>query len=174
MKINARSYRTSMRDTRGVATVEFALWSLLLFATLLPGLDFAAYLIFQGRLASAVQQGSMLAYNMRNSDTINTSQLINYVSSSAGAPTATITTTVTCNGGSQSCAVPVTSRQCTCVSGLTPTYTAAASCGLPCINGATSGYYLTVTASYPYHAMTVPDQWLEGSIMKRTQTVRLQ
>ena len=174
MKKQARSYRASIMDARGVATVEFALWSLLIFATLLPGLDFAAYLIFQSRLASAVQQGSMLAYNMRNSATINTSQLISYVSASGGAPTATITTTVTCNGGAQSCTVPVASRQCTCVSGLTPVYTAAASCGLTCANGATSGYYLTVTASYPYHAMTVPDQWLEGSVMKRTQTVRLQ
>jgi Flp pilus assembly protein TadG len=174
MRNRRPTYRASLADRRGVATVEFALWSLLILAALLPCLDFATYLILEGRLGSAVQQASVLAYNMRNSDAINTAQLIGYVPSTASLPGSAVTTTVVCNGGAQSCAVPVASRQCSCVSGLTPTYTAASACGTSCPNGATSGYYLTIRASYPYHAMDVPDRWLDGSTMTRAVTVRLQ
>jgi Flp pilus assembly protein TadG len=161
-------------DRRGTATVEFALWATLVLAVLVPCLDFAAYIIAGSSMSAAIDQASVLAYNQRNSDTINTSQLSSFVTASTWAPGNSPSTTITCNGGLQSCGVTVANRQCTCVTGLTPVYTAAASCGASCPSGATSGYYLTIQTQMTYKPILVPDAWLSGGTLARAVTVRLQ
>lgn len=166
--------RRFLPDPRGTATVEFALWATLVLAVLVPCLDFAAYIIAGSSMSAAIDQASVLAYNQRNSDTINTSQLSSYVTASTWAPSNTPSTTITCNGGLQSCDVTVANRQCTCVIGLTPVYTAAASCGAACPSGATSGYYLTIKTQMTYKPFLVPDTWLSGGTLARAVTVRLQ
>jgi Flp pilus assembly protein TadG len=85
------------QDRRGVATVEFALWSVLILGALLPCLDFALYLVQAQRLSAAVGQASILAYNMRNASAVNVSQLTGYMIAGSGLPAGTVAATVTCN-----------------------------------------------------------------------------
>lgn len=162
------------RDTRGVATIELALWLSFIFAALMPCLDAAAYLMMASRLSSAVQQASILAYNARNLDTLNTTQVVGFVVATAALPAAP-KVTIDCNGG-QPCATLKTARQCVCVgfSGGNPTYSISAACGAPCPSGASSGYYLRITASYAYTPMIVPNKWLGGGTLTKAVTVRLQ
>jgi Flp pilus assembly protein TadG len=157
----------------GVATVEFALWASLIFATMLPCLDFALYLIADSRLSAAVGQATILGYDQRNG-TVNTTQLAQYVSAQSGLPSSAVTVTIACNGGAQSCTTAPASRVCACASTTIPvTYTTAASCGSTCASGATSGFYLTVNASYTFTSI-VPDGWLNGSAITSATTTRLQ
>ncbi|MBB3957806.1 TadE family protein [Novosphingobium sediminicola] len=170
--------RHLLRDLRahlvGTATIEFALWSILVFVLLLPCLDLAAYLVAGSSMGAAVDQAAILAYDMRNSDTIDTTRLSGYVASTAWVPNGTPSTKITCNGEQQSCAASLANRPCACVSGLSPIYTPAAVCGMACPSGATSGFYLTVQAQVTYQPMIVPDRWLAGSTLARSVTVRLQ
>lgn len=166
--------RRLLRDRRGSATVEFALWASLILMALLPSLDFGLYLMRQSRMSSAVSQAAILAYNMRDASTVNVSQLSQYVTSASGLGSDVVTASVTCNGGSQSCATPAASRACACTSGSSPvTYTVAASCGLSCASGANSGFYLTVQGSY-VHRSIVSNPWLDGKTVTSATTVRLQ
>lgn len=164
----------ALADRSGTATIEFAFWATLIMAGLLPCLDIAAYVMSGSSMSSALDQAAILAYNMRSSDTIDTNQMTNYVAAVAKVPGATPVTTITCNGGQQSCNVPVANRQCTCVTGLTPTYIPAASCGAICPNGATSGFYMTLQTQVTYKPIIVPDRWLAGGTLARAVTVRLQ
>jgi Flp pilus assembly protein TadG len=156
-----------------VATVEFALWGSLIFAAMLPCLDFALYLLQDSRLSGAVEQATILGYDQRNS-TVNTTQLAQYVNAQSGLTSGAVTTTITCNGGSQSCTTAPASRVCACASATIPvTYTTVASCGSTCASGAPSGFYLTVSASATYTSI-VPDPWLNGKAITSATTTRLQ
>ena len=163
-----------LRDNRkGVATVEFALWASLILAAMLPCIDFGLYLLNQSRLGAAVGQASILAYNMRDADSVNVNQLSQYVPAASGLASGSVTTSITCNG-TQSCATPKTSRTCACPSGSRPvTYTPAASCGATCASGATAGYYLTVQGGY-VHRSIAANPLLDGKTVTNETTVRLQ
>jgi len=170
-----RPFRSVIRNPRGVATIEFALWSVLIFGGLIPGLEIANYLIASNRLSAAMGQASLLVYNLRASETIDAVRLGAYINAAAALPGAAVTTTIACNGGAQSCAVPVANRQCSCVgTGLPTAYVVASSCSATCPGGATPGFYLTTAARYRYAAAIVGDPWLDGRILTRSVTVRLQ
>lgn len=156
------------RDKRGVAAVEFALWSTLIFLALVPALDFGVYLLTGSRLAATVQQASILAFNMRDQDVIDTSPLTAYVAASGNG----VTASVVCNGGAAACGTRKSERQCACVTGVA-TYSSI-SCGGSCANGSKPGFYLTVQASRSYSASVVPNRFLEGDRISRAVTVRLQ
>ncbi|MBY8821276.1 TadE/TadG family type IV pilus assembly protein [Sphingomonas colocasiae] len=156
------------RDRRGVAAVEFALWSTLIFLALVPVLDFGVYLLTGSRLAATVQQASILAFNMRDQDVIDTAPLTAYVAASGSG----VTASVVCNGGAASCGARKADRQCACVTGVS-TYSST-SCAGSCGNGSKPGFYLTVQASRSYSASVVPGSFLEGDRVSRAVTVRLQ
>lgn len=170
-----RLARRLRRDRRGAATIEFALWGSFVFIGMLTALDFGLWQSYQLRLSSAVEQGSILAFNGRGTlDQAAAGQIGRYVSATAHLPLpGAVTVTTGCNGGTDNCVA--TSRTCACIAtaGTTNSY-AAASCGEPCPGGSTAGYYLTIRASYPYHAVVLPDAWLDGRDMIDSAVVRLQ
>ncbi|MDQ1228655.1 TadE/TadG family type IV pilus assembly protein [Sphingomonas sp. SORGH_AS_0879] len=162
-----------LRDTRGVAAIEFALWSLLIFGALLPALDFGVYLVRSARLSSAVEQASILGYNMRNANALDVDRLSRYVVAASALPADAVTATIRCNGQAQNCAVAPSARSCSCVApGLPTTYVPASSCGAPCPSGATSGFYVTIAATSNYRSI-IRNPWLDGSTMASAVTVRL-
>lgn len=159
------------RDKRAVVTIEFALWTSMIFLTLLPVLDMGAYLIAGNRISGLVQQASILAFNMRDAETMDTSKLSNYVAASMPS---NASVSVVCNGGVTPCSAAKAERQCACTSATAPFYTKTASCGQSCTGGATSGYYVTVGAGYTYRATVVPNRLLDGERLSKAVTVRLQ
>lgn len=170
--MNGRGLRTLWHARRGAAAVEFALWSILIFAALLPCLDFALYLANAGQLSTAVSQGAMLAYKARDS-AIDEGALIRYVEASSRLKAGTVSATVRCNGGTQSCTAPVSSRLCTCITQGVPASYLTTSCTATCASGAKPGFYLTLQAGHVHHSM-FPSPWLDGRRLTQATTVRLQ
>ncbi|WP_454278554.1 TadE/TadG family type IV pilus assembly protein [Sphingomonas sp. Marseille-Q8236] len=161
-------------DRRGVAAIEFALWSLLIFGALVPALDFGLYLLTNAKLSGAVGQASMLTYNMRNASNLDVGKISSYVTAASGLPADGVVVSVTCNGGAQDCSAPAASRVCACVSDGPPiSYLPTSTCGAPCASGATSGFYVSVGATSRYRSV-VKNPWLDGSTMSNVTTVRLQ
>ncbi len=169
-----RRIRRLGRDTRGVATIEFAAWSAVFFMGMLIALDFGMWRTYQLRLSSAVEQGSMMAF--KNRATLNgadTDAIKAYIIAAAHVPTGDVTVQATCANGTASGACVATGRQCACISGSTPTYVAAA-CGAACGDSTTAGYYLTISATVPYTPVVVANAALTGKTMADKVTVRLQ
>jgi Flp pilus assembly protein TadG len=159
-------------DRRGSVSVEFAIWTIVIFFGFLPVLDFADYLIEEQNISTAVTDAALIAYDQRNATTLNTSQITTYVTGSTGLGTGQISATLTCNGGLQPCSTAAPSRTCACVSGSPATFTAS-TCGSTCASGAQSGFYLTVQATHT-HTSLVVNPWLNGAIITSATTVRLQ
>ncbi|KRB79785.1 hypothetical protein ASE00_18930 [Sphingomonas sp. Root710] len=155
------------REQRGVATIEFALLSVLFFFVMTAGLDIGMWYQQRLRLDSAVEQGGMIAFNSRASvDPVAIKTYVEAAAKLAAAPTVTIT----CNGGT--CAN--TGRTCACISGSGPTYTTAA-CNATCADGSLAGYYLKVNAVATSSTMLVPAAMLGGNMTQtRNALVRLQ
>lgn len=177
------------RDTRGAAAVEFALWCSMVFSVLSISLDFGLYLTYAGRIASASEQAAIVAYNRREAGAVDTQTLATFVnaaartpgtSGSTGTPGTAVTasnpvrTTVTCNGSAAACQAKPAARQCACVSGLTPVYSASTACGAPCASGATSGYYVTLNSEYDFDPIIPAHPLLTGKVIRQSVTVRLQ
>ena len=154
-------------DSRGNATVEFALLSVFFFAVVVVVLDFAVYVQQKLRLGSAVEQASIMAFNTR--DTVNPATLASYIASAAQTEV-TPATTITCNQA-QTCVN--TARTCSCYDATTKLFVVAV-CGTTCVSGALSGYYMTISASLVYRATIVPDRWLGGTTLRQSAVVRLQ
>lgn len=154
-------------DNRGNATIEFAFISLFFFSVMMVTLDFGMYLHYRLRLGAAVEQGGMLAFNNRSN--IDATQISNYVIA-ASRLTGTVSVDFKCNGSS-SCTN--TNRQCSCLAADGKSFTAT-SCGGNCSDGSTAGYYMNIAATYPYSAMVVPNQWLNGTTIAQSTMVRLQ
>lgn len=155
------------RDERGVATIEFALLSVLFFFVMTAGLDLGMWYQQRLRLDGAVEQGSMIAFNSRTS--VDASAIQTYVGAAAKLA-ATPTVTITCNGGT----CVNSSRTCACISGTAPTYTTAA-CNSTCADGSLSGYYMRINAVATSNPMLVPAAMLGGAMTQtRTAMVRLQ
>ncbi len=167
-----RRHLLRLRDEqRGVATIEFALLSVMFFFVMTAGLDLAMWYQQRLRLDSAVEQGAMIAFNSRA--TVNTATIGTYVAAAAKLSAAP-TVTVGCNGGSSNCVN--TSRTCACVSGTTPspTYTTAA-CNAVCADGSLAGYYLNIKAVSTANTLLVPAAMLGGTMTQtRSAVVRLE
>ncbi len=158
-------------DQRGMATIEFALLSVLFFFVMTAGLDLGMWYQQRQRIDSAVEQGSMIAFNTRT--TVDQAAIGTYVAAASKLSTAP-TVTVGCNGGTSNCVN--SGRTCACVSGSppTPTYTATA-CNATCADGSLSGYYMNIKAVATSSTMLVPAAMLGGSMTQtRGAVVRLQ
>ena len=105
---------------------------------------------------------------------MNGAALAKFLNASANVPGDPVRTTVTCNGSAGACSVAPEARQCACVSGLTPVYSASAACGAPCASGATSGYYVTLTSDYDFKPIIPSHPFLTGKVIRQSVTVRLQ
>ena len=159
-------------DPTAAAAVEFALLSALFFMALMPVLDFGSYFVSQHRLGTAVSSAGNSAFKTR--DSVDFAGLPDYVRNAAGASSATVT--ITCNG-SASPACTNTGRTCACISS-SGAYTAA-TCGAACPSSGYSanqkaGYYVTLSASYPYSTVVLPNSILKNMAISRSMTVRLQ
>lgn len=158
-------------DERGMATIEFALLSVLFFFVMTAGLDIAMWYHQRLRLDSAVEQGAMIAFNGRTA--VNQSAIGTYVGAAAKLSTAP-TVSVGCNGGTSNCVN--SSRTCACLGGTSaaPTYTTAA-CNSTCGDGSLAGYYMTIKATATSNTMLVPAAMLGGALTQtRTAVVRLE
>ena len=156
-------------DRRGLATVEFALWGSLIFAGLLLSVDFAFFTLYKERLNRSVSEASLAAFSTK--DNIDTAKIATYVSATAGLPKGAPTVTVRCNGAS-TCVN--SNRTYACLSGSDGTFTTAAAANVVCSSGGLSGYYLTVSASYSFQHIVMPNLFLDGRNMNASATVRLQ
>jgi Flp pilus assembly protein TadG len=157
------------RAERGTATIEFALLSVFFFGVATVALDFAAFAQQKLKLGHAVEQGAIVAFNMR--DSIDPAAVATFVKATAGL---SADPAVSCNNGT--CAV-ATSRPGTayrCIDQATGAIGAAAfSAGASCTGGGNAGYYLKIVATKRYRPMIVPDRWLDGTMMTQTAVVRL-
>lgn len=159
------------REERGVATIEFALLSVLFFFVMTAGLDLGMWYQQRLRLDSAVEQGAMIAFNART--TVDQATIDNYVTAAAKLSTAPVVT-VGCNGGTNNCVN--SARTYACVSGTTPTptYTAAAANAV-CADGSLAGYYMDIRAVSTASTMLVPAAMLGGNMVQtRSAVVRLE
>jgi Flp pilus assembly protein TadG len=158
------------RDISGGMAVEFALLTTSLFFAFLAVFDFAGLLIGAHRLSQAVSASADDAFVNRAS--VSFTAIPTYVINASGLSSASVT--ALCNG---SATCTNTSRACACLT-TTGTY-AAATCGSVCSGSSysanqTAGYYLTVTASYPYSGVIVPAGMLQSATVSRAVTIRLQ
>jgi len=162
-------------DTRGVATIEFALVTCFLFAILLAALDFGMFFVQRSNLGSGV--ASTAVYSLSNAAAVPYATIPTMVASVAGAPgTANLAVTFECNGGAAPCVNQ--SRQCACLTdagGYRPTATCGEACsGTGTGAGSTSGYYLKVKASYAYGPVVVPARIFGDTTLAQSAVVRLQ
>ena len=169
-----RILRRLSHDRRGVAAVEFALWMVLFFITMLAALDIGSFSIERARLAQAMSSASIAAFKSR--DAVNFTALPGYLRAAANVTTpGALTVTVGCNGGQNNCVN--TARTCSCLTA-SATLVPAGSCGAPCGSGASansqSGYYLKMTASYPFRPALLPRGLLGNGVVSQGTTVRLQ
>lgn len=162
-------------DRRGVATIEFALMTVLFFFVMTAGLDLAMWYQQRLRLDSAVEQGAMLAFNSRSS--VDAPAVKTYVAAAAKLATAPVVT-VGCNGGTTTASCVNSGRSYVCLSGsgASAVFTPNAD-GLdkPCADGSLSGYYLTIKAVATGNTMLVPAAMLGGTMTQtRNSVVRLE
>lgn len=161
-------------ERRGVAAAEFALWMVLFFITMLAALDIGSFSIRRAQLAQAMSGASIAAFKSR--DAVNFTALPDYLRTASGVTTAgVLTVTVGCNGGVGNCVN--TSRTCSCLTAAA-TLVPAGSCGAPCGSGASansqSGYYMKMTATYPFRPAVLPRRLLGNGVVSQSTTVRLQ
>lgn len=167
-------FRRLRDDRRGVAAVEFALWSVLLFMMLVPALDIGLFLIGRSNLGGAVEAAAIKSFSTR--DTVDFASIPGYVRASSGiANPNNITVTVGCNGGTGNCintnASTSTTRTCSCLNanGTLSTVSCSGSCTV-----GNPGYFMTITASYPYQTVVLPSRRLGLDRVSQSVTVRLQ
>ena len=167
-----RRFLQSFRhDQRGVAAVEFALWTTSFFFVVMIAIDFGAYYMQRTKLNTAVGAAAVAAFN--DADNVNFTDMPGYVRSLSGDQAATVG--LSCNGAAASCTN--LNRTCSCLKN-DGTYVSAA-CGSSCTGsgmtaGSTAGYYLTINASRPFEAMIIPQSVLDGATVAQRATVRLQ
>lgn len=157
------------RDRRGVATVEFALWSLLILSVLLVSADFGIFALNKLRLKRSVSEASIAAFNARGN--LDPNRVAQYVVASAHIPGTPPTVSVTCNGG-ETCIN--TGRKCGCISLANGAFSMAGSCNAACPSGGLSGYYMTISAKTTYRHVILRNPWLDGQDITARVTVRLQ
>ena len=156
-----------LRETRGVATIEFALASLFLFGTIMVALDFGYNAQQKLKLGSAVEQAALIAYNQQTGN--NTSTISNFIVAAAGTQN-TPTVAITCNG-TTNCG----DGKCSCIDSTTGAFALAGACNATCAgSSATSGNYMKIVATATYNSVLVPDKYFNGGNLTSTAVVRLQ
>lgn len=158
-------------DRRGVATIEFALLSVLFFFVMTAGLDIGMWYQQRLRVDSAVEQGAMIAFNTRTN--VDQAAVGTYVGAAAKLSAAPVVT-VGCNGGTNNCVNSGRSYACVSGSPPAPTYTAAA-LNATCADGSLAGYYMNIKAVATSSTMLVPATMLGGNMVQtRSAVVRLE
>ncbi|MCL6251485.1 pilus assembly protein [Altererythrobacter sp. KTW20L] len=167
----SRFFHSLRQDQRGVAAVEFALWTTSFFFVIMIAIDFGGYYMQRSKLNTAVGAAAVAAFN--DADNVNFTDMPGYVRSLSGDQSATVG--LSCNGVAASCTN--LNRTCSCLK-TDGTY-ASAACGASCTGtgmtaGSTAGYYFTIDASRPFNAMIIPHSVLDGVAVAQRATVRLQ
>ena len=171
--LNRAARATIANDQRGVATIEFALLSVLFFGVMSSALDIGIWYQQRLRIDSAIEQGAMVAFNSRTA--VDAAAVKTFVGSAAELAT-TPTVTVGCNGATTTASCVNSSRSYACVSGTgsAAVYTAAA-LNSTCADGSLAGYYMTIKAQATSNTVVVPASILGGSMTQtRTAVVRLE
>lgn len=177
MMVSQRHHINFARDSEGAVTIEFALISALILVVLAVGLDFGSYVYNCAILTSTVEQAAMIGQKQGQTSAINTSALTSYITATANLQTTgtqAATVIITCNGTTMACAANPGQRIYACLGSNPVTYTAAAGQGSSCLGGSNAGYYVTVTATYPYASTIVSNTWLNGANIAQSTTVRVQ
>jgi Flp pilus assembly protein TadG len=164
--------RAFFRDARGSAAIEFAIASLFLFGIMMVALDFGVYAQQNLRLGNAIEQGAVIAFNHRSAGTIDTTSITNYVSAVAGGSPAV---SYQCNGAACSSAISSKCIAAPTAAGGWPSFSSPTTSNNVslCANGAVPGYYLVIRATKTYHAVVVPNRYLNGATMFQQAVVRL-
>lgn len=160
-------FKNLLRDTRGLATVEFAFIASVFFAVLLPFMDFAIFALQKQEIEQAHSKASLFAYS--TSDDINTRNIELYLRNNLDLPGNRPNITITCNG-MRNCVD--TSRPCACPTATRGRY-AAQNCGDICPDGSRSGYYLTIDSEYQFESFLFEDSPLINENIVSTSTLRL-
>jgi Flp pilus assembly protein TadG len=161
-------------DEGGVATIEFALLSVLFFAVISAVLDIGLWFQQRLRIDAAVEQGAMIAFNSRMS--VDADAIRSFVASAAKLSAAP-TVTVGCNGGTTPASCVNGGRSYVCLSGAGSAAVYAPSAGgldQPCPGGGLSGYYMTIRAVATAGTIVVPASLLGSMTQTRTAVVRLE
>lgn len=162
-----QSLKNLLRDKRGVATVEFAIVGSILFAVLLPFLDFAIFALQKQEIEQAHSKASLFAYSA--SDDINKRNIEQYLRNNLDLPGATPNITISCNGMRNCVSEP---RPCACPTSVRGRY-APQTCGNICPDGSRSGYYLTIDSEYQFESFLFEDSPLINENIVSTSTLRL-
>lgn len=162
-----QSLKNLLRDKRGVATVEFAIVGSILFAVLLPFLDFAIFALQKQEIEQAHSKASLFAYS--TSSEINKENIEQYLRNNLDLPGATPNITISCNGISNCVSEP---RPCACPTSVRGSY-APQTCGNICPDGSRSGYYLTIDSEYQFESFLFEDSPLINENIVSTSTLRL-
>ncbi len=161
--------RRIARNQSGVATIEFALWSSLIFSMLIVSADFGFYAFYKERLKRSVSEASIAAFDSR--DNVDPNRIAQYLAASVRIPGAAPTVKVTCNGGN---ACVNAARTCGCISPSDGSFSAQPTCGSICPSGGLSGYYMNISAQVTFRNVVVANPWLEGEPISANLSVRLQ
>jgi Flp pilus assembly protein TadG len=137
---------------RGVAAVEFGLAAPILLAALVPVADLGIAFSKQQQLRQAVQAGAQYA------------ETHPWNQNSPAAIAGTVTAATPLSGITVS---PSPYQRCGCPNGSGIT---TATCGYPCSNGQTAGYYVVVSAQLPY-TPTLPYSLLGSSTIFNAQSM---
>jgi len=162
-----------IKDRKGVAAVEFALFTALFFAIILTALDFGSFFIQRSRAGEAISAASISAFDHR--DSVPFATLPELVRQYGRFPAGSgLAVDIRCNGTS-GCANGE-ARQCACLG--TNGFQVANSCGSPCsgtgmTKGSTAGYYLTIESRSAFRPVLMPRSLLPDTISEKA-TVRLQ
>ncbi len=113
------------RDESGSVTVEMGFFGIVMFFSLIAGIDYASVINARMQLGSAVRAGAKFAM----ANPADTSNIPNVVRGASTLPSGSVNVTA--------------SQFCECVSGTTVT------CGTTCAGGASAARYTAINASYP-------------------------
>jgi len=171
--IRPPSMRGFRADQRGVATIEFALLSVMFFGVMSGALDIGIWYQQRLRLDSALEQGAMIAFNSRT--TVDAAAIKTFVASAAQLSAAP-TVTVGCNGGVTTASCVNSGRSYACVSGIgTAAIFTGATQNAKCADGSLAGYYMTIKAVATSNTVVVPAAMLGGAMTQtRAAVIRLE
>lgn len=144
-----------LRDQRAVVAVEFALVAPVLILLLGTITDYALLTWSRAELASSVAQGGQFAYDAGRS--VTATQIAQIVQSA---------------GPLNGVAANVNGPACYCISA-GPSLSATA-CTVPCSDGTTQNYYVSISASYTYSTIMANLLTSIPSKITDISTVRLQ
>ena len=147
-----RSLMNCLRETKGVAALEFALIGPFLCIFILGVVDLGFGFQAQMAVTQAAQAGSYAG--LLNG--FNTATIQSAVANSTGVDGIT--------------ASPTATQSCGCPSGTAVT---ATPCGSTCSNGQTAGTYITVNAQYQYSTMLTYPGLSSPMMLAATSTVRI-